>query len=219
MTDRPMGIACYCRGTAILTDAGERPIESLRIGDHLVTVSGAVRRLRWVGRRGYAGPFLPRNPDLLPIRFAAGSLGVEVPRRDLFVSPAHAMFLDGMLIPAAALVDGGAIARVEAAEMVEYFHLELATHDVILAEGAPSETFLDAECRFLFHNAADFARMYPKARAPAGYCAPRVVDGPAVAAVRERLAALATPWIDSRPGWRGEDWREEDWRTDDSWVC
>ena len=198
-------VACYLRGTAILTDAGERPVEALRIGDHLITMLGKRRRLRWIGRRSYGGRFLLRNPALLPICFTAGSLGHKRPRRDLFVSPSHAMFVDGILIPAADLVNGITISQVEQIDAVDYFHVELATHDIIVAEGTPSETFLDDGSRGVFHNAAEFTRCYPNARLPTEYCAPRLTDGPKVELVRRRLAALAEPWIDHRPDWREED--------------
>ena len=195
-------VACYLRGTAILTDAGERAVEDLRIGDHLMTASGERRRLRWIGRRSYGGRFLLGNPALLPVCFTAGSLGRGRPHRDLFVSPPHAMFIDGILIPASDLVNGSTIKQVEQRDDVDYFHVELATHDVILAEGAPSETFLDDGSRGMFHNAADFARLYPKARVPTDYCAPRLADGPEVELVRRRLASLAEPWAHGRAGWQ-----------------
>ena len=198
-------VACYLRGTAILTDAGERPVEALRIGDHLITARGERRRLRWIGRRSYGGRFLLRNRALLPIRFTAGSLGDRRPHRDLFVSPSHAMFVDGILIPASDLVNGRTIRQIEQIDSVDYYHVELATHDVILAEGTPSETFLDDGSRGIFHNAAEFSRRYPNARVPTEYCAPRLTDGIEVELVRRRLAALAEPWIDHRPDWREED--------------
>jgi autotransporter passenger strand-loop-strand repeat protein len=184
---------CYCRGTLILTDRGEVAVEDLRIADRLVTLSGAVRPIRWIGRRSYDGRFAAGNPKILPILFRPDALADGAPRRDLFVSPQHAMFVDGVLIPAVALVNGASIQQVAAVEAVEYFHLELDTHDVILAQGAPAETFVDDDSRGMFHNAAEFRLLYPDApRAPARYCAPRVEDGPVLEAVRRRLAGRTT---------------------------
>jgi hypothetical protein len=75
---------------------------------------------------------------------------------------------------------------------VTYFHIELERHDVILAEGAPSESFVDDDSRGMFHNAAEYAALYPDAApAPALYCAPRVTGGFALEAIRHRLAVRA----------------------------
>ena len=185
-------VACYCLGTLITTVSGEAPVETLQIGDMLKTVSGAYRPIKWIGRRQYAGRFARRNPNVLPVCFAPGSLGDGLPRRALRVSPAHAMFINGMLIPAKQLVNGRSVTQATRVDSVAYFHVELDDHDVILAEGAFSETFVDDDSRAMFHNAQEFATLYPAA-VPAGYCAPRVEDGFALEAVRQRLAALAGP--------------------------
>ena len=157
------GTPCYCRGTLILTAGGEVPVEELVIGDVLVTAAGMLRPIRWIGRRAYAGRFANGNRDVLPVCFVAGALGDGLPRRDLWVSPRHAMFIDGMLIPAEQLVNGASVFQARTVELVEYFHVELASHDVILAEGAPSETFVDDCSRGMFGNAREFAILYPDA--------------------------------------------------------
>ena len=187
-------IPCYCPGTLIQTVSGERPIEDLVIGDQVVTLAGEARPIRWIGRRGYTGRFAARNPDVLPVLIHAGALEDGVPKRDLMVSPLHAMFIDGLLIPASALVNGHSIATVKAVEQVEYIHLELDSHDVILAEGAPAESFVDDGSRGMFHNVAEYHSMHPDA-VPAAphYCAPRIEDGDALEAIRRRIAARATP--------------------------
>ncbi len=185
-------VACYCRGTLILTDRGEVAVEALRIGDGLVTHAGAVRAIRWIGTRSYLGRFAAENRAVLPVLFRAGSLADTVPRRDLMVSPRHAMFLDGMLIPAEALVNGTSIAQMEGMERVDYYHLELDSHDVIWAEGAASETFIDDDSRGLFQNAHEHRRLFPDAaHGPARFCAPVTEDGPALEVVRARLAERA----------------------------
>jgi hypothetical protein len=153
-------------------------IEGLHIGDLVTTAHGQVRPIKWIGRRSYTGRFLAANPNLQPIRFRAGSLGEGVPRRDLIVSPNHAMFLDGVLVPAKCLLNGVTVLMADAWQRVEYFHLELDSHDVLLAEGTPSESFVDDNSRGLFHNAHEHAAMFPDQwREPAVYCADHVEDG------------------------------------------
>ncbi len=184
-------VACYCVGTAILTVAGERPVETLCAGDFVVTQTGRARTIRWLGRRSYAARFVARHPNVQPIRLRAGALGGGLPRRDLLVSPEHAMFIDGILVPARCLVNGISIVQERGLERVDYVHVELESHDVLLAEGAPSETFLDDNSRQMFHNSAEFARLYPDAPAPGQFCAPKVDHGYELEAIRRRLAEVA----------------------------
>lgn len=186
---------CYCPGTRILTPEGERAVEDLAVGDNVVTASGEVRPIRWIGSRGYAAMFTAANPALLPVIIRAGALGASLPRRDLIVSPNHAMFLDGLLVPAGALVNGASIVRAPAGRDVLYIHVELSSHDLILAEGCAAESFLDDDSRQMFQNAADFAARYPGETAQGGYCAPRVDCGPAVDAIRDRLDAAAVQTV------------------------
>ncbi len=186
-------VACFAAGTLIRLPGKEVAVEDLAIGDMVLTASGAARPVHWLGRRSYGGRFLLRNPRLLPIRIAAGALGHAIPTKDLFVSPDHALLIDGLLIPAGMLVNGTSIRRASPMPQVDYIHVELASHDAILANGAPAETFLDDDSRGIFHNASEFDQLYPDAPPPGPFCAPRRTDGFEVEAVRQRLdtAALA----------------------------
>ncbi|HEY0909633.1 MAG TPA: Hint domain-containing protein [Bradyrhizobium sp.] len=185
-------VACYCPGTLIATDRGEVAVEDLKIGDGVVVMSGALRPIKWIGTRSYGGRFILGRTDILPICFKAGSLGDNVPKRDLWISPHHAMYLDGVLIEARDLVNGVSIVRAERVEKVEYFHIELDSHDVILAEGALSETFVDDDSRGMFHNAHEYGALYPDTvRVAARYCAKRCADGYEVEAARRRIDARA----------------------------
>jgi hypothetical protein len=208
---------CYCRGTLIATGRGQERVENLKIGDRVLALSGAVRPIKWIGRRSYGGRFIMGRKDVLPICIKACALGDDVPKRDLWISPHHAMYFNtmyfnamyfnamyfnamyfkdvhrqGVLIEAKDLVNGVTIVQAERVDKIEYFHIELESHDVILAEGALSETFIDDDSRGLFHNAHEYRVLYPGAFGePAQYCAPRGADGYAVEAVRRRIALRA----------------------------
>jgi hypothetical protein len=185
-------VACYCRGTLIATGRGEIAVEELSISDEIMTASGELRPIKWIGRRSYGGRFVIGRNDILPVCLKAGSLGEGLPRRDLWISPHHAMCLDGVLIEARDLVNGVSIVQADEIESIEYFHIELDSHDVILAEGAPSETFVDDDSRFMFQNAQEYALLYPdEAARPTRYCAPRLDEGFEIEAIRRRLAQRA----------------------------
>lgn len=186
------GTPCFCRGTLIATERGEIMVEDLAIGDRVRTASGTLRPIRWIGHRSYSDPFVRGNRNVLPVIIRAGALGDGLPRRDLSVSPLHAMALEGVLIPAICLINGISILQAESIDQVTYFHIELETHDILLAEGAPSESFVDDDSRNMFHNAAEFKKLYPDtAPIPAIYCAPRIEEGPVLEAIRTRLNAEA----------------------------
>ena len=195
--------ACYCAGTLIRTVRGQVRVEELAIGDMVKTMSGAVRPIKWIGRRSYAGRFVTARKHILPVCVKAGALDDNVPRRDLWISPQHALYLDGVLIEAKDLVNGVSIVQAERVNAVEYVHIELETHDVIIAEGALSESFIDDDSRAVFHNAHEYARLYPDApRERARYCAPRLDEGYAVEAVRQRIeerAGLRSRRADRQP--------------------
>ncbi|HEX4504762.1 MAG TPA: Hint domain-containing protein [Alphaproteobacteria bacterium] len=196
---------CYLRGTRIRTPGGDRPVEDLKIGDLIAIHGGETLPLKWIGRRGYRDWLAVGNADAQPILFKVGSLADGVPARDLYVSPEHAMFLDGMLVPAHLLVNGRSIVKCEGLDDIEYFHLEFDRHAVILAEGAPAESFVDDDSRMLFHNADEYRCLYPDEprRRFAEFCAPRVEDGPALAMLRQALAARAAHL---RPGGAAAPW-------------
>ena len=180
--------ACYLRGTRILTVDGEVPVEDLSEGDMIVTASGATRPVKWIGKRGYVTRLVSQHqrPAILPIRFVRGSLGEGLPKRDLFVSPEHMMFLDDVLIPARNLVNGTSIAYCDSFPVIEYFHVELPSHDVILAEGAAAESWLDTGNRNMFANVLEY-QPRDSDDVQGEPCAPIVTEGPQLVAVRSQL--------------------------------
>jgi probable HAF family extracellular repeat protein len=186
-------VPCYCRGTLIKMKRGEKPVEKLQIGDKVMTMSGLARPIKWIGTRSYGGRFVMGRKDILPVCIRAGALDDNVPRRDLWISPHHAMYLEGVLVEAKDLLNGVSVVQAESAEIIEYFHIELESHDVIIAEGAPSESFIDDDSRGMFHNAHQYHELYPgeRARPGARYCAPRPEWGYEVERVRRRIAARA----------------------------
>ncbi len=189
--DNTFATACYGRGTRIRTPSGEVAIEALAIGDAVSTGSGAVAAVRWIGRRSYAGRFLAGRRTVAPVRIAAGALGQGVPFRDLVVSPEHAMLIDEALVPAIHLVNGRTIRQDTGLSRIDYLHVELDRHDTIWAEGAASETYVEDDNRQRFDNAAEYHRLYPDASPqPAAYCAPRLIQGEALEAIRHRIQAV-----------------------------
>ncbi len=187
------GVACFCRGTLIRTDQGEVAVEALAIGDRVITLSGAARPIKWIGKRAYDPRFVAGNRNVLPVRIEAGALASGIPARDLWVSPEHAMYLGQVLVPAQLLVNDATITQPESVERLEYFHLDLGVHDVILAEGTAAESYVDCDNRGLFHNAREFARRYPGETPPRWeFCARRVEEGsPELAAIRHGVLARA----------------------------
>jgi len=179
--------ACFRAGTRIATPAGEVAVERLGIGDALLGADGIVRRVKWLGRRCYPAAMVAQARHLRPVRIAPGALGPGIPSRALEVSPEHALFLGGLLIPAGALVNGATITRAADARDVRYVHVELFEHALILADGAAAETFVPLAGRALFDNAAEYAHLYPDDPPPARVM-PRSECGEAVERVRRRLA-------------------------------
>lgn len=155
---------CFMAGTAIATPYGEVPVESLQIGDPLTLSDGRVMPMAWLGKQTVSTRFADPM-RVLPIRIKADALGDSLPRRDLLVSPEHALLVGDILIQAGALVNGVSILRETGVpERFTYYHVELADHSLILAESVPAETFVDHVDRKTFDNWAEYEALYGSPR-------------------------------------------------------
>jgi Ca2+-binding RTX toxin-like protein len=191
---------CFAGGTRITTQHGEVAVERLRPGDAVLTATGEAAPVLWVGRRHVVLAGRADAAEQAPVRIRAGALGAGLPRRDLLVSPDHCLFLHGALVPARLLVNGASIVAETAMAEVTWFHVELERHDVLLAEGAAAESWLDCGNRAWFANApvAMLAVDGNLDAAGGGFdamraCARLVQGGPDLAAIRAAIAALAPP--------------------------
>ncbi|MBB3308436.1 hypothetical protein FHT78_000165 [Rhizobium sp. BK196] len=157
------GANCFLRGTAILTDCGEKPVEDLRIGDCVALPDGSVRSIRWVGRQTFKKSSARWLEGVVPVRISRHALDSRTPHSDLYLSPDHALLLNGVLIRVKHLVNGTTIAPVIPADdaPLEYYAVLLDTHEAILAEGAAAESFrlLDNSDE-AFSNFAEYKRLY-----------------------------------------------------------
>ena len=151
---------CFRAGTAVLTDRGPVLVEALALGDRLVTLSGEPSPIVWIGHRQIDCTRHAEPGKVLPVRIAAHAFAQNSPARDLYLSPDHAVFVEGVLIPIKQLINGTSIRQIDV-DAVTYFHVELEDHDIILAEGLPTETYLDTGDRRSFANAPGAIALHP----------------------------------------------------------
>lgn len=180
-------VTCFLPGTLITTPAANVPVETLEAPDLIVTASGEVRPLVWVGVSHVKATPGQRGPAT-PVIVRKGALADNVPDRDLRVTNDHGLYLDGVLIPAEALINGRTILWDDQAGDVTVHHLRLKTHDILLANGAPCESDRGNGDGAIAQN--DGTADNPPGGAP---YAELLTDGPAVEAVRRRLLDRAGP--------------------------
>jgi Hint domain len=183
---------CFAAGTRILTARGEVAVEDLAQGDEVITHEGEEQPIIWIGKREVDITAHCRPETVRPIIIEPDALGDGMPARRLMVSPDHALFLDGVLVPAKELMNWTNIRQDNAASRVTYYHLELSRHDVIFAEGVPAESYLDTGHRGIFDNAEASIIAHPalmQERREREGCAPLCLGGPVLDAIRQRLAS------------------------------
>ncbi len=155
-------LACFLRGTRIDTDKGERAVESLAPGDLV-----AVRRdgetlfepVVWIGHRRVDVRTLHNARDAYPVRIRADAFGDGAPHSDVLLTSEHCVLVDGRLIPVRMLVNGGSIVVDRSIGRYEYFHVELARHSILSAQGLATESYMDTGNRGNFANAAQPAML------------------------------------------------------------
>jgi len=155
--------ACFLKGTKISTPSGYRAVQELQIGDDVNTLAGR-KAIKWIGYNKFTKEEGRTWPDsVMPIRVARFAIDEHSPRCDLYLSPLHCLFFNKAFIPVKHLVNGTSVAQLAPFDMseIEYYHIDLETHEVIYAEGALVESFFDGDSeREHFSNFVQYERLY-----------------------------------------------------------
>ncbi|WP_051539743.1 Hint domain-containing protein [Sulfitobacter sp. 20_GPM-1509m] len=148
-------VPCFTPGTRVYTPAGSIAVEDVRPGDHLLTRDSGMQQVVWVGRRTLSAAEIAADPALAPIRIARGSLGDDLPCRDMLVSPQHRFLVRGpglavefsepeMLVPATGLRTRQGVSQIAPDTGVSYIHLLFKRHEIVLSDGLWTESFQPA---------------------------------------------------------------------------
>lgn len=154
--DSVEAVRCFVNGTLITTARGDVPVEQLRAGDLVQTADADLQQIRWAGISEISVLDQLLHPELIPIRIKQGVLGNGLPLRDLLVSPQHRMLVSGKIVERMfgveqALVAAKHLLAVDGIELATgmdgfaYAHLLFDTHQVVYAEGTPSESMFAGE--------------------------------------------------------------------------
>jgi hypothetical protein len=191
--------SCFLAGTRIKTNKGEINIEELGIGDCVLTASGEAKPIKFIGRRKVSrertGPWNGGGP----VKISRFAIDGKAPHSDLYVSPAHAIYIDGILIRASNLVNGVTIvadAKPDALSLT-YFHIELDTHEAILAEGLAVESF-QRDNPDAFDNADEYVSLYGSPGEPLTLFAPIVRYHSSRQELASHLRSTLAPLYDFR---------------------
>jgi hypothetical protein len=189
-------VPCFAAGTRILTENGEVLVEDLKLDDAVITVREGgpmTSKVVWTGRRAIDASRHPTPEIVRPVRILAGAFGGGLPERDLRVSPHHGIYLDGALFEALALVNDTTIIQEHQTRYVTYHHIELEEHDIMLAEGLPTESYLDTGNRDMFENTEGAIKLHPDFRTAenAPTCGPLYRNGHEVEKAKAKLQIMA----------------------------
>ncbi|HTI00055.1 MAG TPA: Hint domain-containing protein [Acidisoma sp.] len=192
-------VPCFAEGTRIETARGAVAVESLAPGDEALTQDGRSLSVTWIGHRRVDLARHPVPEAVQPVRISPHAFGQNMPARPVLLSPDHAVYAEGVLIPVKHLVNGSSVRQIALSE-VTYFHVELTEHAVILADGLPAESYLSGADRTGFANGGATMTLHPTWGREAADgtllqdamgAAPLRVTGPEVEQVRLLLAERA----------------------------
>ncbi|GEM_PF-348182 len=174
-------IVCFTPGTLIATPRGEVAVEHLRVGDKVITRDNGIQEIRWMGAKAMGWHDFAANPHLRPIMVKAGSLGNDLPERDMMLSPNHrllvandrtALYFDEheVLVAAKHLIGGKGVQQVDSVGTT-YYHFMFDQHEVVLSNGAWTESFQPGDYTLKgLGNAQrmELLELFPELKAPDG---------------------------------------------------
>ena len=146
---------CFLLGTNILTSKGEKPVESLSVGDEVVAIcnNGRInRKIVWIGKTDISVDQGKNKNDLYPVCIKAHAFGLNKPHRDLYLTPEHTVYIDGGLIPVRMLVNGRSIVIDKFRDKFQIYHVETEQHSILLSENLMTESYLNTDDKYLFDN-------------------------------------------------------------------
>lgn len=153
---------CFLTGTRILTDTGYKRVEDLQIGDRAQTTNGKLAEIKWIGYQTIEPDNIKNPLRGYPVLVKAGALGNNLPCRDLYLSPDHALLVDGLLINAGALVNDVSIVKTEPNDAFVYHSIELEHHNLLVVEGTLAESYMPHyEDRTNYDNGVEYEKLYP----------------------------------------------------------
>jgi hypothetical protein len=150
---------CFLAGTLIRTASGLVAVEELRAGSAVLTVSGKAKPIKWIGKR--------KDASEAPVKISKFAIDGKAPLRDLFLSPRHAIYIDGFLVPVINFLNGTTITYNAKSGLptFTYYHIEFETHEVIEAEGLTVESYLP-QSGVEFDNSDEYFLLYGPRQQP-----------------------------------------------------
>lgn len=159
-----LGAMSFAAGTHIATPRGEVPIERLKAGDRVLTRDSGLQKVRWVGASEVT------IDAEAPVIIRAGALGHDLPESDLVLAPSHRVLVFGeqalemfgqseVFVEARNLTFLDGVERC-AARNVTYHQVMFEKHEVVLSNGAWTESYQPAD-GVDTENGGDLATLFP----------------------------------------------------------